>query len=110
MKRNFEMKSHSREIFIDDTMTIQRVMSNLGANESQIKKYVKQYNIPYIKIGHRWRFTRESYELLKEKLTCRSTTINEVNTGKLKAKFGLGNTVSALDKVQKLIKKGMQSA
>ena len=104
------MKYHSREVFVDETMTIQRVMSNLGANESQIKKYVKQYNIPYIKIGHRWRFTKESYELLKEKLTCRSSIINEVSTGKLKVKSGTENTQSALDKVQKLIKKEMRSA
>ena len=104
------MKYHSREVFVDETMTIERVMSNLKANESQIKKYVKQYNIPYIKIGHRWRFTRESYELLKEKLTCRSSTINEESTGKLKVKFGTENTQSALDKVQKLIKKEMRSA
>ena len=103
------MKSHSNEVPMTDTITLQRLMIDLGANALQVKKYTKKYDIPYIKIGHRWRFTREAYELLKEKLTCRSSTINEESTGRLKVKFGSENTQSALDKVQSLIKKEMQS-
>ena len=64
------MKSHSTEyVYLEDTITLQKVMINLGANALQVKKYTKKYNIPYIKIGHRWRFTKDSYELLKQKLT-----------------------------------------
>jgi hypothetical protein len=72
------MKSHSSEnVYLEDTITLQKVMINLGANALQVKKYTKKYNIPYIKIGHRWRFTKDSYELLKQKLTHHGSDSND---------------------------------
>ena len=93
-----------------NTHSIDEVAYSLQTSVGKVKKLMLKHNIPYLKVGHQWRFEQESYEQLLEKLKCHSFSLDEpiVNTGGSKVEFTSQTNISQFDKAQSALRNGMQ--
>jgi len=104
------MKYHSSVVTVLPTVAIEDIAGELQTSVGKVKKLCKLNNIPYMKVGHAWRFTKENYELFMGSLECRYLYSNENNQSitKSKVKF-IGETNSSqFAKAQDVIRNEMQ--
>jgi hypothetical protein len=104
------MKSHSNIETIIPTIAIEDIAGELQTSVGKLKKLCKLNHIPYMKVGHAWRFKQENYELLMESLQCRYLYSNEndQNITKSKVKYTSEIGSSQFVKAQDVIRNEMQ--
>ena len=104
------MKSHSNIETIIPTIAIEDIAGELQTSVGKLKKLCKSNHIPYMKVGHAWRFKQENYELLMESLQCRYlySSENDQNIIKSKVKYTSETNSSQFVKAQDVIRKEMQ--